>query len=85
MQIILFQLKIFTFQIFHHLLSEPPIGQWFEFSGLTRGSLKNPSLPEKIRVFQTNSASRVQSIPLETVGVEVIETKILFLLNTIRP
>jgi hypothetical protein len=78
MQLILFHFEILTFQIFHHLLSEPPIGQWFEFSGLTRGSLKNPSLPEKIRVFQTNAASRVQSIPLEIVSVEVIETKILF-------
>jgi len=58
--------------VFHKLGSDPPIGRWFEFILVLRGSLKIQM--EKIRVFQTNSKSRVETIEVdEAVQVELFE------------
>ena len=64
-----------SLQVFHNTSLDPPVGRWFEFSALAKGSLNLQSQPQKIRVFQTTPHSRAE--PAEAAEAVQVSLEIL--------
>jgi hypothetical protein len=48
--------------MFHNLTTEPPIGKWFTFLSMTRGSVRMKSSDQKLPVYQTSPLSKIEEL-----------------------